>query len=206
MILAHVWWLGGSACAGKSSIARRLAVQHELTHYSCDDRFEEHRKRADPVRHRRFRRVAGLAVEELWSRPAEVQAEELLGFYEDEMEMVLEDLAAMSGPVLAEGVGLLPARVADVLAAPWRAVWLLATPELRQRLYPRRGSWVHEMLARTPDPEHTFAGWMERDSLVAAAIAKAARSSGLTVLTVDGRRGVEEIAGDVARRFRLTEA
>lgn len=206
MALAHVWWLGGSACAGKSSVARLLAAEHGLTLYSCDDRFEEHLRRADPARHPRFRRVADLPPEALWSGPAEVQAEEILGFYGDEMEMVLEDLAAMPGPVLAEGVGLLPERVADVLARPWRAVWLLATPELRRWLYPRRGRWVQEMLARYPDPERAFAGWMERDSLVAAAIEEQARRRDLTVVTVDGRRGVEEIAGELSRRLRLTEA
>src|SRR5262245_29340911 len=116
--LPHVYWLGGSACAGKTSVARLLAAAHGLALYSCDERFEEHRRRADPARHARFRRVADLAPEALFSGPAEVQAAELLGFYEDEMEMVFEDLAAIPGPVLAEGVGLLPAQIAE----PPRAV------------------------------------------------------------------------------------
>lgn len=206
MSFAHVWWLGGSACAGKSSVARLLAAEHGLTLYACDDRFEEHARRADPIRHPRFRRLADLSPGELWSSSAETQAERLLGFYDDEMDLVLADLAALPGPVLAEGVGLLPARVAGVLAAPWRAVWLIATAELRRRLYPERGTWVHEMLGGYADPERAFASWMERDSLVASALETEAQNRDLALLTVDGQRGVEEIAAEVARRFRLEES
>jgi shikimate kinase len=198
-----VYWLGGSACAGKTSVARLVAAAHGLALYSCDERFEEHRRRADPERHSRFCRIMDLSAEELWEHPAQVQAAELLGFYEDEMEMVLEDLAAFSGPVLAEGVGLLPDRIAEVLAEPWRAVWLAATPELRRRASSERAK---EALGRCSDPEGAFSRWMERDTLVAAALEQAARSRGLDVLVVDGRRSVEENAADVARRLRLRGA
>src|SRR4051794_31012591 len=44
--LKHVFWLGGSSCAGKTSIARLLAAAHGLLVYSCDDAFEAHRRRA----------------------------------------------------------------------------------------------------------------------------------------------------------------
>jgi hypothetical protein len=201
--LPHVYWLGGSTCAGKTSVARLLAAAHGLALYSCDDRFEEHRRRADPERHARFCRVADLAPEELFSEPPQIQATDLLDFYADELEMVFEDLAAFPGPVLAEGAGLLPERIAGVLAAPHRAVWLIAAADFRRRAYPGRGSFVAEMLARYDDPERTFARWIERDTLVAAAIERAAQERGLQVLTVDGSRSIEETAAEVARRLGL---
>jgi hypothetical protein len=202
-LLPHVYWLGGSACAGKTSVARLLTAEHGLALYSCDDRFEEHRRRVDPERHQRFRRVADLAPEELWREPPEIQAKELLGFYEEEWEMVLEDLAAFPGPVLAEGAGLLPERIADVLVAPHRAVWLIATTDFRRRAYPGRGSFVAEMLARYDDPERTFAAWMRRDSIVADALLEGARRIGGAVLHVDGSRTIEETAMTVAGLLQI---
>lgn len=201
--LTHVYWLGGSACAGKTSVARLLAELHGLAVYSCDDHFEQHRRRANPERHPRFRRVAALAPEELWKAPAEVQAEDLLGFYEDEMEMVLEDLADIHGPVLAEGVGLLPQRISEVLADPSRAVWLIANDDFRLRVYPGRISFVEEMLARYEDPEAAFAEWMRRDYLVAQTIVQGVRRMGGAVVHVDGNRTVEETATTVATLLRL---
>ena len=128
---AHVRWLGGSACAGKSSAAARaLAAAHGLTHYSCDEQFEAHRRRASRERHPHFCRLMDLPPEELWAPPVDDRVRDLLAFYGDEFAMVLEDLRELSrGPVIAEGVGLLPARVAAVLADPSHACWLIATPD-----------------------------------------------------------------------------
>jgi 2-phosphoglycerate kinase len=201
--LAHVLWLGGSACAGKSSVARLLSARHGLALYSCDDHFEEHRSRASPERHPRFHRLMDRPVEELWSQPAEEQASDILGFYQDEMEMVREDLSVLSGPVLAEGVGLLPRLLAETAVDPRQTVWLVSSEEFRLKTYRRRGPFVEEMLARCSDPERTFREWMRRDSLIAEAIVEEARRIGRAVIENDGRRSVGEVAAEVARRLGL---
>jgi 2-phosphoglycerate kinase len=187
----RVLWLGGSACAGKTSVARRLAAQLGLTLYSCDDRFEAHRRRADPVRHPHFHHLMDAPMEELWAQPADRQAAELLRFYEDEMEMVFADLRDLPGPVLAEGAGLLPGHIA-ALPEP-RALWLIATPAFRRRVYPERGPFVAELLRRCPDPEAAFARWMERDDLVARHLSAEAHRHGMPVIEVDGTQSLDEI-------------
>jgi hypothetical protein len=200
--LAHVRWLGGSACAGKSTAARALAAAHGLTLYSCDDRFEEHRRRASPERHPGFHRLMDLPPEELWTRPVAAQVQDLLRFYEDEFTMVVEDLRSLTGPVLAEGVGLLPGLVAEVLAEPWQACWLIATPDFRRRHYPRRGLWLDELLGRCPDPRQAFVDWMARDDEIADYLETEAASLGLAVRTVDGGTEGETVAM-LERLFRL---
>ena len=202
MSLDHVLWLGGSACAGKTSVARLVAAELGLTLYSCDDHFEAHRRRANPARHPAFHRLMDAPMEELWIQPAAVQAEDLLRFYEEEIDMVFEDLAALPEPVLAEGVGLLPERIAAVCPDPRRAVWLISTPDFRRRTYPERGAFVRELLKRCPDPEQAFARWMERDDRIAGRLAEEARRSGLEVITVAGDRSLQETAWKLAERFR----
>jgi 2-phosphoglycerate kinase len=194
-----VFWLGGSACAGKTSVARLLAAEHGLTLYSCDDHFEEHRRRADPARHPHFHRLMDVPMEKLWAQQAEVQAEQLLAFYADEWEMVLEDLAAIDKPALVEGVGLLPERIPE----PHHALWLISTPEFRRRAYPARGTFVSDLLGRCTDPAAAFEQWMERDDRIARHLEDEARRRGLEVLTVDGTRSVEEMAGIVVERLGI---
>lgn len=196
-------WLGGSACAGKSSAARALADAHGLTLYSCDEWFEEHRRRAEPSRHPHFRRLMDLPVEELWLQPAATQARELLLFYEDELMMVVEDLRRQRGPVLAEGVGLLPALVAEALSAPHQACWLIATPQFRRRHGPRRGAWVSDVLGRCSDPERAIAGWMARDDEVARQLAAQAAARSLPCRVVDGAASEAATVAALARHFRL---
>ncbi len=195
------FWLGGSACAGKTSVARILAAEHGLTLYSCDDHFEEHRRRADPARHPNFHRLMDAPMEELWARPVSVQAAELFRFYQDELDMVLEDLQRLEGPVLVEGVGLLPERIAEVCPDPRRALWLISTPEFRRQAYLKRGPMVRRLLSQCREPEKAFIRWMERDDRVAGRLATGVRRSGLSVLKVNGRQTVEEVARQVAERF-----
>ena len=183
--LSHVFWLGGSACAGKTTLARRLAARHGLTLYSCDDHFEAHRRRADPRRHPRFHGLMDLPPERLFAPPAAARAEELLGFYRDEWEMVLEDLRALPGsvlvPTIVEGVGLLPDLVAAVCPDPGRSLWRIATPTFRRQVYAGRGDVVRETLAGLPDPNLAFECWMERDDLIARHLEGEARRLGLRV-------------------------
>lgn len=197
----HVFWLSGSACAGKTSVARHLAARHGLTLYSCDDHFEEHRLRADPARHPHFCRLMDVPMEELLTLPADIQAEEILLFHQDELGMVLEDLRELPGPVLAEGAGLLPERIAAVCPDPGRALWLVSTPCFRRQAYPQRGPFVQEILGRCADPEEAFSRWMERDDRIARRLEEEARHLGLGVVGVDGGQGVEEVARRVAERL-----
>lgn len=206
--LEHVCWLGGSACAGKSTVAHRLAVAHGLTLYSTDDHFDGHRLRIDPAHHPFFHRIAQRSFEALVMRPLAEQIVELEGFYGEQMGLIVEDLrcaapaGAAEGGVLAEGVGLLPDFLAD-LPGKARALFLLATPAFRRRHYPRRGPWVERLLAQCEAPEEAFTRWMERDDEMARRIAAAAARLGFPVLTVDGERDLDETVHRAAELLAL---
>lgn len=205
--LAHVLWLGGSTCAGKTTVARLLAAEHGLRLYACDDAFEDHRRRALPERHPGFHRIMDLSGPELCALPVERQVEGLTDFYRDQMDMIVEDLLVLpgSGPILAEGSGLLPELVAPLLADPGKALWMIATPEFRRQRYPERGSWVRETLDSAADSAETFRRWMARDDILAERRSERAAALGLAVLTVDGSRTIAETAGAVARLLGLRE-
>jgi len=196
-----VLWLGGSACAGKTTAAKALAKSHGLYLYSCDERFEEHRWQASPERHPNFHRLMDLPPAELWKPPVATQVRDLLLFYEDEFRLVTEDLREIQGPVIAEGVGLLPALVARVLAEPHRACWLIATPEFRRRHYPQRG--LGDLLDDYPDPQSTYESWMVRDDEIATHLESQATALALPVQIVDGGSTERETLGMLARQFRL---
>ncbi len=193
--LSHILWLGGSTCAGKTAVAKRLAAVHGLRVYHCDEAFEEHRRRARPDLHPGFCRLMDLSARELWSLPADEQVRSLLAFYDDGLQMILEDLRDLTagGSVLVEGTGLLPARIATLAASPRQALFLISTPGFRRRLYAARGEWVLAM------PAAAFA----RDDELAKRRAEEAAALGLPVLAVDGTRTVEETAALVARSFGL---
>jgi hypothetical protein len=203
--LRHVVWLGGSACSGKSAVARRLAAAFGIPVYSADDSYERFRGAADPLAHPSFCRVGDLPPEQLWGAPAARQAEDMLAFHREHLEMIVGDLLsqAAAAPLLVEGACLLPARIAELIATPRQALWLIATPAFRRRHYRRRGPWVGELLDRCAEPRQTFDRWMERDDTLASwRIAEAGRL-GVSWWSIDGRRPPAALAAAAAVHFGL---
>jgi len=204
--LAHVLWLGGSSCSGKTAIARTLADRYGLRSYHCDEHFYAHVDRIDPARHPAFNRIKDLPAEELLMRPANVQARDFYDFYDEEFDMVVQDLLEMptSGPVLVEGAGLRPRRVMAVASQPRQAMWLAASSEFRRDVYlQKRAALVHEILSKCEHPDRAFENWLERDELRARTLIEELSELKLHYAIVDGKRSLEANAQAVGRHFGL---
>lgn len=71
--LSDVYWIRGSGCSGKSSIAKILELEHGFTAYHCDDQWGEHEARSTPAKHPATLRVRGNMVEYLQLAPVEFE-------------------------------------------------------------------------------------------------------------------------------------
>ncbi len=200
--VAGSYWLGGSPCAGKSTVAGILARRYDLDVYRVDEAFEDHALRLDPVRQPALVRWLAASPNERWLRPVDDLVDDAIACYREHLGMVLEDVAARPGmrPLLIEGTALLPAEVAGVALGPERALWLLATPAFQRRHY-RERAWAWDVVASSHDPERAFENWMERDTRFAVWVAAEVDACGLGRCTVDGDRTADEVADAVAARF-----
>jgi 2-phosphoglycerate kinase len=201
---ADVLWLGGSPCAGKSTVAAELARRFDLDLYRVDDAFADHERRLDPARQPTLVRWCAASANERWLQPIDALLGEAIACYRDHWGMVLEDVVARqeTRPLLVEGTALLPAEVARVVPHRSRALWLVADPHFQRRHY-RERAWAWGVVASSDDPERAFDNWMERDVRFASWVAAEADVLGLRRLTVDGARSVDEVADAVAASFGL---
>jgi hypothetical protein len=196
-------WIGGGQWAGKTTVAALLGDRYGLTHYHYD---------AHAARGHEDRRIAALARrgepirETDWERywiglgPRET-AEQVLAGFPDYFGWVLDDLRALVSPypIIAEGWGLRPELVAGV-ADRRRMVVLAPTDDWQERqaaTLPRAGA----VTAQVSDPARAQRNRLERDRLVTADAVAKARELGIAVITVDGARGPQEIADQVAEHF-----
>ncbi|HKP72847.1 MAG TPA: hypothetical protein VJT82_07915 [Pyrinomonadaceae bacterium] len=202
--LAHVYWMGGSPCAGKSSTASLLSGQFGLKIYSCDDAHDAHVKRAQPDSHPTIFRSTGSSWDEIWMRPVESMAEAEIQFYREEFELITEDLLALpaDAPVLAEGSALLPQCVAPLLLRPHQSIWVVPSEEFQREQYARR-EWVAGILEQCQNPDAAFQNWMGRDAEFARRVTREAGERALRVLEVDGSRSISETSQTVAAHFNL---
>lgn len=202
--LSQALWIGGGQWAGKSTVARLLAMRYGLTayHYDYHDA-RGHNDRRIAQRLRLGQPPADPDPNTVWvhTTPEQMAVQTLAGFPE-RFEWALDDLRALvSGrPILAEGWGLRPDLVAPIIDSPRRMVVMVPTPEFRRRQLrelPRAAKVGH----CTSDPERAQHNRLIRDQLVADDAVRSAHQHGIRVIEVDGHRDAHAIAGIVADHF-----
>jgi 2-phosphoglycerate kinase len=202
--LNDVFWLGGSPCAGKSSISEIVARRFGLDVYHVDQAFESHEQSFDPLNHPALAKWSETSWNQRWMKPVESLVQEVIACYQEHFTLVLEDIVSLPKreALLIEGTALLPAQVAGLLPCQSRALWLIPTADFQRQHY-RRREWVRTILAQCSKPEEAFHNWMERDVRFARWIETEARANHLSSLKVDGSRTMEQNAETVARHFGL---
>ncbi|EFH89758.1 hypothetical protein [Ktedonobacter racemifer] len=202
--LRHVYWLGGSPCAGKSSIADELVTRYGWRLYRCDDAYARHAEEATVTHEPTLYHLSRLAPDALWlERSVEQQIREEFAFYHDEWRLIVRDLEALPRdvPILAEGAALLPGLVAPLLCERSRAMWMVPTVDF-QLTYYRQRAWAREVVRECRDPEQAFENWMQRDSGFARAVIQEARQYHLNVVVVDGTRTLAQNLAYVEQAWR----
>lgn len=185
--LRHVFWIGGSTCAGKSTTAATLGERYGLRVYHFDRREPFHIYRSIPEEQPNLIRFMGRTMDEKWvSRSAQEMTQEVLACWTERFPMVVDDLLHLSGdgPIIAEGAGFFPALVAPLLAALRPAAWLAATPAFIAQVRGGRGKSVADA-DHISDRERAFRNLIERDRLIAAEVRQQAEARGLDVIEVD---------------------
>jgi 2-phosphoglycerate kinase len=196
--LRLVRWIGGGSGAGKSTVARRLAVAYGLSEYSSDDAIPGHARRCGPSEAPLLHAFLAMDMDERWvKRPPTVMFETFPWFHGEGFELILDDLLALpeESPVLVEGFRLLPRLVSPFLSEPNQAVWLIPTTEFRRQAFRARGAiWFPY---ETSNPQRALANLLVRDDLFAREVAKEAADLKLPVLEVDATWGIDELTSRV---------
>jgi hypothetical protein len=199
----NIFWLGGSPCAGKSSVADRLAARYGLTLYRCDDAFDRHLAQGNAQDHPALTAIARMTWDEIWMRPVDVQVAAELDAYREEWGLIMDDLRRLppDRPLLVEGCALLPELVAS-LAPPQQALWFVPAPAFQRKHYAQR-AFVQDILAQCRDPQTAWENWMSRDERFGQAVANAATARHYPVEWVDGQRSIEELTTLTTAHFGL---
>jgi hypothetical protein len=201
--LAHVLWLGGTPCSGKTSVAKLLAEQYAVQVYHYDRHEKAHIARSDPERQPWLHADSALTMDERWlQRPVETMVAATLAAWQERCEFVIADLLALPGtaPILAEGPGLLPDCVAPFLTSPQQAIWLIPTAAFKRATQPTRGGAPANL---TSDPAQAYDNLIALDLRLAAHVKTRAGNLGLSALDVDGTRSLADTAALVAAHLGL---
>lgn len=202
--LSHVLWIGGPPDCGKTTIARELGQQFDLTVYHFDRHELDHMNRADEQRQPALYAAhpARMTPEERWlgAEPNQM-AEATIQSWSERFDMTIDELLDLpaTSRIIAEGPGFFPELVAPLLTDRTMALWLLPTAAFKRESAIRRDKPGSRW--ETSGPERAQRNLIERDLLMGAHFQQMADELGLETMLVDGSAGLDEMLKRVEAYF-----
>lgn len=207
--LSHVLWIGGSPCAGKSTIGHNIARSHVFLGYFLDPMARNHVKRRVAQGDEKMAAFLKLTIDQRWvERSVDALVEEVLESWTVEAKLAVEDLVAMPQEwfIVAEG-NFFPEAIAPYLSSPKQAIWLVPTPSFADKVRRQREAIQAERCKRqnatneSRDPEKHLQNIIDRDIRLAAHVKEQAARLNLTCVEVDDRRSLDEMTELVVKHF-----
>jgi hypothetical protein len=207
--LAHILWICGSPCSGKSTIAHTIARVYVFIDYHRDAWDRNHLARRVAAGDAETAAFLKMTMDERWiQRPVEALVQEAITSWARGFELAIEDLLVLPKEnfIVAEG-NFFPACVAPYLSSPHQAIWLVPTDAFCEQS--RRQKWAelarrqqrHGVYNEGSDPEKRRRNIIERDQLLACYVKQQAEALHLPVYEVDGSRSAAEMTELVERHF-----
>jgi shikimate kinase len=194
------YFIGGSPCAGKSTVCDLLAARHGLRTYHCDEHYDAHLERAKAGS--TLSQFRGMTWQEAFTtRPLETMIRDELEVNRELGAFALEDVNAIDSSVIAEGMAFMP-ELLSTLEPRAKAVYLIPSEAFQRQQYAKR-EWAQAMLETTNDPKGVFACWMARDAANARTIFAQARAFNFPVLEVNGTLEVMGVLEWVEKQLGL---
>ena len=201
----NTYFIGGSPCSGKSTVAEILAEKYNLHYFKVDDFLEEYTKLGASKGYVICKKQEGMAPEEIWMREPQLQCDEELTFYEEIFEFVMTDLEKINaGGIITEGAAYLPKFMKKLGVSKGRYLSITPTKDFQVEHYSQR-EWVPYVLEGCSDKEKAFSNWMERDALFAKEVQRQCVEEQYVSIINDGKKNVDEMVGMVASHFGLDD-
>ena len=214
--MTQIFFIGGSPCSGKSSVAASIADTFDFNYFKVDDHLERYlakgRLDGKPV----CARVGGMTADQIWMREPAIQMMEEFEIYREIFAYVVQDLNDLryrtrKAGIIAEGAAFLPELMAFLPELMEKRgvgqqayICMIPTSEFQNDHY-RNRPWVADVLADCADKAQAFSNWMMRDVLFARAVRMDAANKGYPCIITDGKTGIGETVQQVCRSFGLTK-
>lgn len=200
-----IWYIGGSPCSGKSTIAGTIAREYSLCYFKVDDFLDKYIARGAGKGHEVCARQSKMSFAQILMQRPERLCKEELRIYREIFGFIKEDLRAIriqdgEKGIIAEGAAFLPGLMGQENVPQNRYVSITPTKDFQVEHYKKR-EWVPHFLEECPDKERAFQNWMDRDALFAEDVRRQCRENDYVSLVADGAAGIDTMTGIVRAHF-----
>ena len=188
-----IYYIGGSPCAGKSTVAEILSKKHDLYFFKVDDFLDKYKEDANAIIGH---------FEQIWMRDPLLQCEEEFEWYKEVFEYVIADLQQITckNGIITEGAAYVPKLIKQLGISSERYIAITPTPEFQVFHFKKR-EFVPYILEGCSDMEKAFDNWMSRDILFAKEVQRQCREEGYVSVINDGSMKIDELVDIVSKHF-----
>jgi len=203
--MGNIYYLGGSPCCGKSTIAEKLSIKYGFQCYKVDDFLEKFISKGALDGDKWLKKISEMAIDDLWLRSPQILNEEELITYEKLFPYFISNLKNLDKdiPIITEGAAFLPRLINQLGVDKTHYACVVPTKEFQIQQYSKR-TWVNDYLSSCSNKDKAFKNWMERDALFALSALTQARELDYATLVVDGSKTIDENLSFIETLFKLT--
>ena len=199
-----IYYIGGSPCAGKSSVAEILSKKYDLYYFKTDDFLDRYMQTGARKGYPVCRKVTSMNAEQIWMREPFIQCREEFDIYREIFEFVETDLKQIDwkGGIITEGAAYLPELMKQSGIPDSRYISITPAKEFQITHY-RERDFVPLVLEGCSDKEKAFRNWMDRDVLFAQEVQRQCQKENYISVINDGTMEMDELVNLVAVHFGL---
>jgi 2-phosphoglycerate kinase len=178
-----LYWIGGSTCAGKTTISNILSEKFGFTVYHCDEHLRKHIELSNINEHPNLNKAYKISWNEVLSMSVEEYLKWSIGLFTEEFEMILEDLRNLNfnRPALVEGVGIFPGLIYNRIPDVDHAVWVIADEVFYKKHQVERKELL-ERIKSCSNPEQALNNYLSYDLAMGRYILNDAKMLGLNTI------------------------
>lgn len=202
--MKNIYYIGGSPCAGKSTVAEILSKKYDLHYFKVDDFLDKYIKLGALNEFPICKKTSEWSAQQIWMRDSALQCKEEFDWYREIFEYVIADLRKIGceNDIITEGVAYVPNLIKELGVSKDRYISITPTSEFQVHHY-RKREFVSYVLEGCSDKEKAFDNWMGRDILFAREVQKQCLEEEYFSVINDGSIKVEELVDIVASHFGL---
>lgn len=197
-----IYYIGGSPCSGKSTIAAMLAEKYGLYYFKVDDFLEDYLKKGKLTGKPICTEQSNMTSEQLWMRAPETQNREELQLYKEIFGFIMADISDINSAIITEGASYLPELMCEIGVDKRHYINITPSFDFQYAQYKER-PYVPHVLKDCNDKAKAFDNWMKRDALFAEYVRNQSCELGYKTLLIDGTISCDEVFQIVCQEFDL---
>lgn len=199
----NIYYIGGSPCSGKSTVAEILAAKYNLYYFKVDDFLDNYTQMGAAQGYDICKKQTCMSAEEIWMREPALQCREEITFYKEIFAFIWEDLEKLNADgVITEGAEYLPELMKSFHIPKDRYVSITPSKEFQVAHYSQR-EWVPYVLADCSDQKKAFSNWMDRDAMFALEVQGQCAEAHYCSIINDGTIELAQLVNRVEDVFQL---